>query len=98
MREACECGSLAEMTDAALIRLLNLGLRPLNERFASATHDWIVVCECGDLACFRPVHLTREDFDEIRSSDGAFIVSPDCSEAWRGELRECYVVVHAAAT
>jgi hypothetical protein len=97
MREACDCGSLAEMTGAALIRLVNLGLRPLNERFASATHDWIVVCECGDLACFRPVCLTRAEFDEVRTDDGGFIVSPECSAARSGEARGSYVVVRRAA-
>ena len=56
-------------------------LRDLNERLkaypATGTQrfsEW--VCECADMTCQRPVQLTIEEYETVRSEPTRFVVAP----------------------
>jgi len=78
----------AEMTtdDADAIRIAaneNV-LRERNERTkeSNAHHVWVNppfpdwTCECGDVNCSNPIHLTVEEYEAVRAEPTRFIIAP----------------------
>lgn len=59
--------------------------REVNERIREASADFFVaepeqgvefVCECSDAACYKPVELTLNEYEAVRSDPAHFLVAP----------------------
>jgi hypothetical protein len=35
-----------------------------------------ILCECADPACRTRLHVTREEYEHVRATDGRFMVAP----------------------
>jgi hypothetical protein len=66
--------------------------REVNERIREASADFFAaepeqrvefVCECSDVACYRPVELTLSEYETVRSEPACFLVVP--GHLWRSE-------------
>jgi hypothetical protein len=59
--------------------------RTYNERIEphNAAHHWVNppfadwVCECANLECLIPVHLTVAEYEAVRADPAHFLVAPD---------------------
>jgi 5-bromo-4-chloroindolyl phosphate hydrolysis protein len=60
----------------ALYRQVNERIEDLNEAFDVITHDFCVVCECGDLECVEQIRVSREVYEQTRANPALFIVRP----------------------
>ena len=55
--------------------------RSVNERIAETAHDapvdeTLFICECSDPDCTQGIHLTLEQYEDVRSDPTHFIVKP----------------------
>ena len=55
--------------------------RSVNERIAETAHDapvdeTLFICECSDPDCAQGIHLTLEQYEDVRSEPTHFIVKP----------------------
>ena len=55
--------------------------RSVNERIAETAHDASVdetlfICECSDPDCTQGIHLTLEQYEDVRSEPTYFVVMP----------------------
>ena len=66
--------------------------REVNERIREASADFFAaepeqgvefVCECSDAACYKPVELTLNEYEAVRSDPAHFLVAP--SHLWHAE-------------
>ena len=53
----------------------------VNERIAETAHDapvdeTLFICECSDPDCTQGIHLTLEQYEDVRSDPTHFIVKP----------------------
>jgi hypothetical protein len=55
-----------------LFRELNSAISKL--RYSSAFNEY--VCECGRKTCLEVIHLSHDEFDEIRQEPNRFVVLP----------------------
>ena len=62
-----------------LFRTVNERLKDLNDAFDRVlpTGDW--VCECANDACATRIHLTSEEYEQIRAHGARFPVAPNDS-------------------
>src|SRR3954447_5939579 len=61
----------------AMFREINEQMRSLNEGFAQLTGTFEIVCECADTGCTRPLELTPDEYQGVRSQSNRFIVLAD---------------------
>src|SRR3954447_17157320 len=60
-----------------MFRAINERIRELAGRVQQAPADSLAfVCECADAACIERIHLTTEQYDDIRASTAHFVVVP----------------------
>lgn len=60
-----------------MFRAINERIRELAVRFEQAPGDSVsFVCECADETCVERVHLTKEQYDDIRAIPARFVLVP----------------------
>jgi hypothetical protein len=60
-----------------MFRTINERIRELAGRFQHAPADSLAfVCECADETCVERVHLTAEQYDDVRAIPARFVVVP----------------------
>ena len=60
-----------------MFRAINERIRELAVRFDQAAGDPVAfVCECADETCVERVHLTTEQYDDVRAIPARFVVVP----------------------
>ena len=60
-----------------MFRAINERIRELANRFEqSPTEPLAFVCECSDETCVERVHLTTQQYDEVRAIPARFVVVP----------------------
>src|SRR3978361_2291529 len=60
-----------------MFRAINERIRELAARFAQTPSDSLgFVCECSDETCVERVHLTTEQYDDVRAIPARFVVRP----------------------
>jgi hypothetical protein len=62
----------------ALFREVNERIREASADFFAAEPEQSVefVCECSDAACYKPVELTLNEYEAVRSDAAHFLVAP----------------------
>jgi hypothetical protein len=67
--------------------------REVNERIREASADFFAaepeqrvefVCECSDVACYKPVELALNEYEAVRSESAHFLVVP--GHLWRADV------------
>jgi hypothetical protein len=58
----------------ALFREVNERIEQLEERFGLESEILSIVCECGDASCTERIHLTHEQYAELRTDPLHFAV------------------------
>ena len=60
-----------------MFRAINERIRELAARFEqTASESLAFVCECADETCVERVHLTTEQYDDVRAIPARFVVMP----------------------
>ena len=60
-----------------MFRAINERIRELGSKFEQATGDRLAfVCECADETCVERVHLTLQQYDDVRAIPARFVVVP----------------------
>jgi hypothetical protein len=65
---------------------VNERIRDVNSGFArlGGTPDWVeVFCECGCTRCLERVRVPSGVYEEVRQSNGCFLVAPDHEDSQR---------------
>ena len=60
----------------ALFRAVNEQVTSVNEAFASITGTFAIACECADTTCIETLHISPDEYAEIRSNPRHFAVLP----------------------
>jgi hypothetical protein len=73
----------------ALFREVNERIREASADFFAAEPEQSVefVCECSDAACYKPVELTLNEYEAVRSEPAHFLVAP--GHLWHAETERC---------
>ena len=69
----------SELPRRSLLREVNERIRDVNGGFVllGGTPDWVeVFCECGGTGCLERVRMPPALYEEIRTLEGHFLVSP----------------------
>lgn len=74
-----ECEQASD--DAVRAAKNEIVLRDLNERLrrqpaSRSQRLWEWVCECADMTCMKPIELSIEEYDAVRSATTRFAVAP----------------------
>src|SRR5579885_491962 len=60
-----------------MFRAINERIRELAGRFEQAATESIAfVCECADETCVERIHLTTQQYDDVRAIPARFVVVP----------------------
>jgi hypothetical protein len=59
-----------------LYRAVNERIEALNEAFGRMAETMTVVCECGELACAEQIHISIQEYEQLRSDPTLFAVLP----------------------
>lgn len=60
-----------------MFRAINERIRELAARFEQASADSLAfICECSDETCVDRIHLTIEQYDDVRAIPVRFVVRP----------------------
>lgn len=60
-----------------MFRAINERIRELADRFDQTASEAVgFVCECADETCVERVHLTTEQYDDVRAIPARFVVVP----------------------
>jgi hypothetical protein len=76
----------------ALFRSVNERVEEINETFASMTHAFDIVCECGNIECVDRISVEPQIYERVRADSASFFVVPG------HELPEAEDVVEHADT
>jgi hypothetical protein len=58
----------------ALYRKVNEEIEAINTR--ASTHEFSIICECGELDCRAPISISRERYERARADPTRFILLP----------------------
>lgn len=69
--------SIERAANQSLYRAVNERVKEINKAFdgLGSLGDWI--CECADPKCTKPVPLTHEEYEAVRTRPRCFIVLPN---------------------
>jgi hypothetical protein len=60
----------------AVFREVNERIETLAETFDLGSQPLDFICECGDASCVQRIHMTHEEYEELRSESHQFAVYP----------------------
>ena len=60
----------------AVFREVNERIETLAEKFDLGSMPLDLICECGDASCVQRIHMTKAEFEELRSNSHHFAVYP----------------------
>jgi hypothetical protein len=60
----------------ALLREVNERMEELATTFQETAGTTVFACECADLSCVDPIHVTLDEYEAIRSDSNQFLVVP----------------------
>lgn len=60
----------------ALYRQVNERIEEINAGFGAITGGFVIVCECGHLACMEQITVARDVYEETRANPARFILKP----------------------
>jgi hypothetical protein len=61
----------------ALFRAVNEKMRELNQAFSVVTETYAIACECLDTTCVETLHISMDDYLEVREHSSRFVVLAD---------------------